>query len=114
MRSDRVYIDNISQCIHRIETYTVDGHEAFISNSMIQDAVIRNFEIIGESTKQLSQSFKDQYPEIQWRRIAGFRDVLIHDYMLVDLEEVWGIVENYLPDFKQQIQIIKSQLSEDS
>jgi len=73
---------------------------------MIQDAVIRNFEIIGEATKRLSQDFRQAYPNIQWQRIAGFRDVLIHDYLRVDLDEVWGIVERNLPELKATIRAI--------
>ena len=70
---------------------------------MIQDAVIRNFEVIGEATKRLSPEFRAKYSEVPWRRIAGLRDVLIHDYLRVDLEEVWGIVVNDLPDLKTGI-----------
>ncbi len=73
---------------------------------MIQDAVIRNFEVIGEATKRLSPKIRERYSEVPWRRIAGLRDVLIHDYLRVDLEEVWGIIQDYLPDLKVEIQII--------
>jgi uncharacterized protein with HEPN domain len=77
---------------------------------MIQDAIIRNFEIIGEATKHLSPEIKQSYPEIQWRGIAGFRDVLIHNYMGVDLEEVWNILENELPQIKSSMKDIMVEL----
>ncbi|MEK0181380.1 MAG: DUF86 domain-containing protein [Oscillatoriales cyanobacterium] len=106
MREEKLYIQDISDCIDRIEDYTRDGRESFMQTRMIQDAVIRNFEIIGEATKRLSQDFRQAYPNIQWQRIAGFRDVLIHDYLRVDLDEVWGIVERNLPELKATIRAI--------
>ena len=70
---------------------------------MEQDAVVRNFEIMGEAVKKLSNQFKQSHPEIPWKRVAGFRDILIHDYMGVDSNEVWKIVESNLPTLKSQI-----------
>lgn len=71
---------------------------------MIQDAVIRNFEIIGEATKKLNDDFRAKYPEIEWKKIAGMRDKLIHDYIGVDLWAVWGVVESIIPTLEIQIQ----------
>lgn len=68
-----------------------------------QDAVIRNFEIIGEAAKRLSEGVQIRTPDIPWRRVAGFRDVLIHDYSGVDFEEVWNVIENELPNLKQAV-----------
>ena len=73
--------------------------------------MIRNFEVIGEATKQLSMELRQQYPEIPWRRIAGFRDVLIHDYMGIDLDEVWDVVERNLPDLKGKVEVILQELA---
>lgn len=87
MRVEKLYVRDIAECIERIESYTRGGREAFMQTRMIQGAVVRNFEIIGEATKRLSQSLKEAYPDIQWQQIAGFRDVLIHDYIRVDLDE---------------------------
>lgn len=106
MKDDKLYLINILECIDRIELYTKSGAEGFRSSTLIQDAVIRNFEIIGEATKRLSSELRHHYTTVPWTRIAGLRDVLIHDYLAVDLDEVWAIVEHRLPDLKKEIALI--------
>ncbi len=69
---------------------------------LIQDGVIRSFKVIGEAVKRVSQELRQIHPEIPWRQIAGFQDVLIHDYMGLDLDEVWNVVERKLPDLKKR------------
>lgn len=103
MKSDRLYLSNIQDCIQRIESYTTEGKTKFLKTSMIQDAVIRNFEIIGEATKRLSPGLKDAYPDVSWKQISGLGDILIHDYLNVNLHRVWGIVEQDLPSLKQTV-----------
>ncbi|WP_017663484.1 HepT-like ribonuclease domain-containing protein [Baaleninema simplex] len=103
MKDDRLYLANIRDCIDRIETYTRNDRAAFFANPMIQDAVIRNLEIIGEATKNLTPELRTRYSDIPWRQIAGLRDVLIHDYLNVNLDRVWGVVEQNLPPLKQQV-----------
>jgi uncharacterized protein with HEPN domain len=103
MKDDALYVVHIGECIHRIETYVKEGREAFFRSSMLQDAVMRNFEIIGEAAKHVSVPFQQAHSQIPWRRLAGFRDVLIHDYMGVDVEEVWNIVEQHLPGLTRDI-----------
>ena len=79
---------------------------------MAQDAVIRNFEVIGEAVKRIPESLKEERPDIPWRRIAGLRDVLIHQYMRVDLEAVWAIVRDDLHEFKQAVAEILAEMQD--
>ena len=103
MKDDRVYLLHIRDAIERIESYTAAGRDGFLAGAMVQDAVIRNLEIIGEAVKNLSSETREQCPEIPWRQIAGMRDVLIHEYFGVRIETVWNVVENRLPELKQAI-----------
>ncbi len=88
------------ECIERIESYSAGGRDAFFGSTLVQDAVIRNFEIIGEAAKRLSDEFIRAHTEVPWRRLAGFRDVLIHRYMGVDIGEVWNAIERDLAGLK--------------
>lgn len=106
MKSDSVYLRHILDAIEKIEIYVSVGREGFFAASHWQDATIRQLEIIGEATKCLSDDLRAKHPEVLWRRIAGLRDVLIHNYMGVDLTAVWEITQKNLPVFKQQVQAI--------
>lgn len=97
MNKDRLYLESIRDCLDRIAEYTESGQSAFLASRLIQDAVIRNLEVIGEATKNLSQDLRAANPSITWRQIAGMRDVLIHDYLKVNLNRVWRTVESDLP-----------------
>jgi uncharacterized protein with HEPN domain len=102
-RDERLYFAEILEAIDRIVTYTNEGREAFFGDAMIQDAVIRNIEIIGEAVRGVSQSTRQAHPEIPWSSIAGTRDRVIHGYFEVDLEIIWEIVEKELTGLRQQI-----------
>jgi uncharacterized protein with HEPN domain len=103
LKDDRLYLSHIRDALERIEQYTGDGREAFFADPKTQDAVARNFEIIGEATKRLSREAQHQRPEVPWRQVAGFRDVLIHEYMGVDPTEVWNVIENDLPALREAV-----------
>lgn len=104
MKKDpRVYLAHILECVQKIERFTADGKGRFLSDVMIQDAVVRNLEVIGEAAKRLDDAYRTAHPEIPWRALAGLRDVLIHQYEGVDLERVWTIVGGELPDLRKAI-----------
>ena len=110
MKDDKLYLVHIMECIQQIESYTVGGREAFVRSRMIQDAVLRNFEVMGEPTKRVSLSLRNSYPDVRWKDVAGLRDVLIHDYEGVDLDEVWNIVQIEMPTLKRQVTEILSDM----
>ncbi len=104
MKDDQVYLNHIHDAIVQINTYTAEGRDSFFSERIIQDAVIRNLEIIGEPVKKLSPDLRKRRPKVPWSRIAGMRDVLIHDYFGVDLKTVWDVVENRLPELLRHVE----------
>jgi uncharacterized protein with HEPN domain len=104
MKDDRLYLDHILERIRLIQAFTVDGHDEFIRSVLIQEAVIRCFEIIGEAAGKVSESLRSQYTHIPWSKIVSFRNRLIHGYDFIDLERVWLVVENDLSDLKTAIE----------
>lgn len=106
MKDERLYLVQMPECIERITSFVRPGREAFFANRMMQDAVIRNFEIIGEAAKRVSEATRSRAPQIPWRRIAGFRDVLIHQYEGVDLDETWKRIVQDLPTLKRSLETL--------
>jgi uncharacterized protein with HEPN domain len=104
VKDDRLYLEHIRDAIAKVRTYTAGGRDAFLRESLIQDGVIRNFEIVGEASKQLGDGVKGKHPEIPWSDIARFRDFLIHHYMGVNLKRVWGVVETHLPALQKAVE----------
>ena len=110
MKGDQLYLKHILDAIDKVDTYIAVGHEVFIASSHWQDAVIRQLEIIGEATKRLSKQFCSRHSDVPWRRIAGLRDVLIHDYMGVDINAVWEITQKNLPPLRFRVESILREL----
>jgi len=111
MKNDLLYIDHILESIEKIESYTNDlTKKEFSKNELVQDAVIRNFEIIGEASKKISKDTKQTFHKISWKEISGMRDKLIHDYMGVDIEVIWTTIKKDLIELKHQMTDIKNNL----
>jgi uncharacterized protein with HEPN domain len=102
-----VYLDDILDAIKKIKTYTRNmGFSEFKKDSKTVDAVIRNFEIIGEAAKQIPSEIKKKYPQIPWKQMAGMRNKVIHEYSGIELEVVWKTIEEDFPDLEKQIKQI--------
>jgi len=97
-RRDQDYLSDIREAIQRIVTYTAGQTcEQFMQDSKTQDAVVRNLEVIGEATKNLSARLRKMYPQIPWKNLAGVRDKMIHHYFGINYEIVWTIAQEDLP-----------------
>jgi uncharacterized protein with HEPN domain len=107
-KNDLAYTDHILKCIKKIRKFVkgVDKKE-FSKNEMLQDAIIRNFEVIGEASKKISADFKKIYFDIPWKEISGMRDKLIHDYLGVDIDVVWKTIEQDMPILLKELKKIK-------
>ena len=103
-RDYKVYLEDIMEAIAKIERYIANlSFEEFIKKEMVIDATVRNFEVIGEAVKRIPENIKQKYPDVEWKKIAGLRDILIHEYFAIDLEILWDIIKNKLPEFKRNI-----------
>jgi len=97
VKDDRLYLIHIREAVEWIEDYTREGKEAFLADHKTQDAVLRNLHTLAESTQRISRELKDKCPQVDWRTLSAFRNVVVHDYLGVSLDQIWDIVENDLP-----------------
>jgi uncharacterized protein with HEPN domain len=106
MKDDKLYLIHMQECIQRIEKYTAGGKMEFLQQEIIQDAVIRNLQVLAESSQHISDGRKLNHPEVDWLALSGFRNVLVHDYLGVDDERIWNIIINDLPPLKRSLIIM--------
>ena len=112
IRNYRLYIEDILECIGKITAYiNTKSFEKFSKDEKTIDAVVRNFEIIGEATRQLPKDVKDKYPDIVWREMIDFRNIIIHEYFGMSLKIMWDIIKNELPPLESKIKKILKKLS---
>jgi uncharacterized protein with HEPN domain len=104
MKDNAVYLKHIADALIQVEAYLYEkSFEEFMSNRMLQDAVVRQLEIIGEATRNLSDDFRGRNRSIPWSQIIGMRNRIAHDYLNVDMEIVWDIISQDLPVLKGKI-----------
>lgn len=110
MKDDRFYLLHVRDAIDRVLDYTADGRDAFFNDVKTQDAVVRNLEIIGEAVKNVSDGLRTAHAGVPWKRLAGMRDKLIHEYFGVNLDLVWQAVGHDIPELRTHVQRILQQL----
>lgn len=108
-RDWKLFIDDIKTSINKIINYSKNlSYDKFLDDEKTIDAVVRNLEIIGEAAKKIPDNIKDKYQEIEWKKISGLRDIVIHNYFGINEGIIWDVVTNKIPELNNQIdQIIK-------
>jgi uncharacterized protein with HEPN domain len=109
-RDSRVYLEDILEATRKITSYTAHlSKAAFLDDEKTFDAVVRNLEVIGEAVKKLPEDLRAKHPTVEWKKMAGLRDILIHEYFGLDSEIVWDIVKNKVPTLNQAVRAMLNQ-----
>lgn len=103
MKDDKVYLKYVLRCINKIEENISCGYTDFINSHLHHDAVLRNLHTLTESIQRISTGVKSKHPEVNWKGISAFRNVLVHDYLGIDLDRIWQVVSEDVPVLKKQI-----------
>ncbi len=111
MKDDGFYLRYILECILRIEEDTASSPATFRASRTAQDAVVRNLQVLAESTQRLSDSLKLRWPQVEWARIATFRNVLVHDYLGLDMERIWAVTQQDVPELKKLVARMLAELT---
>ena len=115
MKKDSAYLQDILDASNSIESFLKGQTKlGFLKSDLLQSAVIRKFEIIGEAVKNLTKEMKGKHKDVPWKTVAGMRNLLVHEYFSVDAERVWGTAKKSLPPFKRQIREILTQIECDN
>lgn len=97
MKSDRAYLQHVLHCARRVLQDSSGGKQAVFASPTLQDAILRNLQVLCESTQRLTEDTRKRHPEVDWRAMSGLRNILVHDYFAVDLETIWTIIQRDLP-----------------
>ena len=105
-KDNSVYINHMLDCIARIDEY-VESKELFFESSLVQDAVVRNLQVMAESSQRLSLVIKKKYSDVPWKDISGFRNIIVHDYLGLDLDMIWSVIELELPKLEKALLVME-------
>ncbi|MBM4121037.1 MAG: DUF86 domain-containing protein [Nitrospira sp.] len=106
-RDYKVYLEDVLEAIGKIRRYTTGlSMDALSKDDKTFDAVVRNLEIIGEAVKRIPEGVRGKYPDVDWKKIGGVRDILAHEYFGIDIEIIWDIIQHKLPVFEEQVKQI--------
>ena len=110
-KEPKLFLEDILAAAAKVEKYT-DGlsYDKFIDNDLVSDAVIKNILVIGEATKNISDEIRQLNPQIEWRKMAGMRDMIIHGYFSINYRIVWDVVKNKIPELKKQVEQLLQEL----
>ena len=113
-RGVRLFIEDILESIKLIEKYIRNISKRNLDNNQkLKDSIVRRLEIIGEAVKNIPDNFRKKYPEVPWKKIAGLRDIIIHTYFNIDLDITWDIIKKDLPDLKEKMLKIRTELEDE-
>lgn len=112
--ADRVLLAHVRECLQRIDEYTGRERSRFVNAKLVQDAAIRNLQTLTESSQRLSDDSKAAEPRMPWRELAGFRNVIVHGYLGIDLPAVWLVIERDLPALSQAIDRMIARVADSS
>ncbi len=108
-RNIKLYIDDVKEAVAKIEEYSKGlSFDKFKKNDLVIDAIVRNLGVLGEAAKNVPTDFKEKYKDIPWRKIAGMRNIVVHEYFSVDSEILWKTIQQDIPELKKMINKIKS------
>ncbi|MCB0220594.1 MAG: DUF86 domain-containing protein [Chrysiogenetes bacterium] len=112
MKDPRVNLAQVLEAARKIRDYTRKGRAHFLGDPLTQDAVIRNFQVIGEASKRIPADYRNEHPDLPWSGMAGFRNVLVHDYDSLDLAEIWRVIEKDVPVLIEKVEALLPPLEE--
>lgn len=113
MKDERIYLYHILECIEAIQDYNTQGRDVFLTDRKTCKATLRELQELAESTQRLSISLREKHSEIPWPAIAGFRNVLVHDYLGLSLNRIWEIIERDLPNLRVAVAAILHEMDRD-
>ena len=113
-RDYRLFLDDIKIACQKVLRYTGDmSYEQFINDEKTYNAVVRNLEVIGDAAKKIPDEMRERYPDIEWKKISGLRDIAIHEYYNMDEEILWDVVKNRIPELLEQVTEILTEADEE-